>query len=135
MLLQELGEVGLREVAGVLGFEALMSNECVQGVPIGLAQPLEGLARLIRRSVSRRQPTSHHERTRLYRAAELVGKWSMTDVFVVAILVALIHLGGLLVITPGVAALAFGGVVIVTMLAAHAFDPRLIWDQLGDSDD
>ncbi len=45
-------------------------------------------------SVSRGQPSSHHERTRLYRAAELVGKWSMTDVFVVAILVALIHLGG-----------------------------------------
>jgi paraquat-inducible protein A len=86
-------------------------------------------------SVSRRHPTSHHERTRLYRAAELVGKWSMTDVFVVAILVALIHLGGLLLITPGAAALAFGGVVIVTMLAAHSFDPRLIWDQLGDSDD
>jgi paraquat-inducible protein A len=86
-------------------------------------------------SVSRGQPTSHHERTRLYRAAELVGKWSMTDVFVVAILVALIHLGGLLLITPGAAALAFGGVVIVTMLAAHAFDPRLIWDQLGDTDD
>ena len=84
-------------------------------------------------TVSRGQPSSHHERTRLYRAAELVGKWSMTDVFVVAILVALIHLTGLLVFTPGTAALAFGGVVIVTMLAAHTFDPRLIWDQLGDS--
>ena len=85
-------------------------------------------------SVSRRQPTSHHERARLYRAAELVGKWSMTDVFVVAILVALIHLGGLLRITPGAAAVAFGGVVIVTMLAAESFDPRLIWDELGDDD-
>jgi paraquat-inducible protein A len=86
-------------------------------------------------TVSRGQPSARHERTRLYRAAELVGKWSMTDVFVVAILVALIHLSGLLVFTPGTAALAFGGVVIVTMLAAHTFDPRLIWDQLGDSDD
>ena len=86
-------------------------------------------------SVSRRQPTSHRERSRLYRVAEMVGKWSMTDVFVVAILVALIHLGGILLITPGAAALAFGGVVIVTMFAAHAFDPRLIWDQLGDADD
>ena len=85
-------------------------------------------------SVTRRQPTSRHQRARLYRATELVGKWSMTDVFVVAILVALIQLGGLLVITPGTAALAFGGVVVVTMLAAHAFDPRLIWDQLGDAD-
>jgi paraquat-inducible protein A len=85
-------------------------------------------------SVSRRQPTSHHQRARLYRATELVGKWSMTDVFVVAILVALIHLGGLLLITPGPAAIAFGGVVIVTMIAAQSFDPRLIWDQLGDAD-
>ena len=86
-------------------------------------------------SVWRRQPTSHQQRTRLYRAAELVGKWSMTDVFVVAILVALIQLGGLLRITAGTAAIAFGGVVIVTMIAAESFDPRLIWDQLGDSDE
>ena len=85
-------------------------------------------------SVSRRHGTSHQQRTRLYRAAELVGKWSMTDVFVVAILVALIHLGGLIRITPGAAALAFGGVVIVTMLAAESFDPRLIWDELGDEE-
>jgi paraquat-inducible protein A len=85
-------------------------------------------------SVARRHPTSHRERTRLYRLTELVGKWSMTDVFVVAILVTLIQLGGLLLITPGVAALAFAGLVIVTMLAAESFDPRLIWDQLGETD-
>lgn len=86
-------------------------------------------------SVARRHPTSHQERTRLYRATELVGKWSMTDVFVVAILVALIQLGGLLKITAGPAAIAFGGVVIVTMVAAESFDPRLIWDQLGDANE
>jgi paraquat-inducible protein A len=86
-------------------------------------------------TVSRGHGASHKERTRLYRAAELVGKWSMTDVFVVAILVALIHLGGLIRITPGAAALAFGGVVIVTMLAAESFDPRLIWDELREADD
>ena len=65
---------------------------------------------------------------------EFIGRWSMTDVFVVTILVALIHLGGLLTITAGPAAIAFGGVVIVTMLSAESFDPRLIWDQLGDAD-
>jgi paraquat-inducible protein A len=86
-------------------------------------------------SVFRRHPRSHRQRTVLYRATELVGKWSMTDVFVVAILVALIQLRGLLLITAGTAAIAFGGVVIVTMLAAESFDPRLIWDQLGDGDD
>ena len=75
----------------------------------------------------------HRQRTVMYQITELVGKWSMVDVFVVAILVALVHLGGLLVIRPGIAALSFAGVVIVTMVAAESFDPRLIWDQL-DSD-
>jgi paraquat-inducible protein A len=83
-------------------------------------------------SVQRRQRTSHQQRTVMYRVTEFVGKWSMTDVFVVAILVALIQLGGLLSIKAGVAAIAFGGVVIVTMLAAESFDPRLIWDQIDD---
>jgi paraquat-inducible protein A len=86
-------------------------------------------------SVARRHATAPRERTRLYRVMELIGKWSMVDVFVVTILVALIHLGGVLRITPGAAALAFAGVVIVTMLAAETFDPRLIWDQRGDTDE
>lgn len=86
-------------------------------------------------SVHRRHPISLRERTRLYRMTELVGKWSMTDVFVVAILVALIQLGGLMRITAGPAAVAFGGVVIVTMLAAESFDPRLIWDHLEGDDE
>ncbi|WP_458524649.1 PqiA/YebS family transporter subunit [Onishia taeanensis] len=67
-------------------------------------------------------------RTRLYRITEFVGRWSMVDVFVVAILVALIRAGNLMSIAPGPAALAFGAVVVLTMLAAMAFDPRLIWD-------
>ena len=71
----------------------------------------------------------------LYRVTEIVGKWSMTDVFVVGILVALIQLGGVLRITAGPAAIAFGGVVIVTMLAAESFDPRLIWDELEVEDE
>lgn len=85
-------------------------------------------------SVHRGRPTAHRDRTRLYRVTELVGKWSMTDVFVVAILVALIQLGGILRIRAGTAAIAFGGVVIVTMLAAESFDPRLIWDRGGERD-
>jgi len=68
------------------------------------------------------------ERARLFRVTEFVGRWSMIDVFVVSILVALIQLGGILTIQPGSAALAFAGVVIITMFAAFAFDPRLIWD-------
>jgi paraquat-inducible protein A len=77
---------------------------------------------------------AHQQRTRLYRMTELIGKWSMTDVFVIAVLVALIQLGGLLVIRPGPAAVAFGVMVVVTMLAAESFDPRLIWDQEESGD-
>jgi paraquat-inducible protein A len=74
------------------------------------------------------QAISPRQRTALYRMTEFIGKWSMVDVFVVAILVALIQITGIIVIRPGGAALAFAGVVILTMLAAESFDPRLIWD-------
>lgn len=68
-------------------------------------------------------------RIRLYRVTEFIGRWSMIDVFVVAILVALIRAGNFMSITPGPAALAFASVVVLTMLAAITFDPRLIWDK------
>lgn len=71
------------------------------------------------------------QRTTLYRLTELVGKWSMIDVFVVAILVGLVHLTGLIVFRPGAAAFAFAGVVILTIVAAEGFDQRLIWDREG----
>ena len=86
-------------------------------------------------SVISGQTKSKEQRTRLYRVTEIVGKWSMTDVFVVSILVTLIQIGGLLTITAGPAAIAFGGVVVVTMLAAESFDPRLIWDRMEPIDD
>lgn len=85
-------------------------------------------------SIAGARGIAHHQRTRLYRMTELIGKWSMTDVFVVAVLVALIQLGGLLEIRPGPAAVAFGVMVVVTMFAAESFDPRLIWDQEGPED-
>ena len=74
------------------------------------------------------------ERTWLYHLTESIGKWSMVDVFVVALLVALVQLGDLLVIRPGIAALSFAAVVIVTMLAANTFDPRLMWDGVDDDE-
>jgi paraquat-inducible protein A len=86
-------------------------------------------------SVERGKKLSPRQRSVMYRITEFVGKWSMVDIFVVAILVALVHLGGMLVIRPGIAALAFAGVVIVTMVAAESFDSRLMWDALEDSDD
>lgn len=83
-------------------------------------------------TVERHSPLSPRQRSVMYRITEFIGKWSMVDVFVVAILVALVHLGGLLVIRPGIAALSFAGVVIVTMIAAESFDSRLIWDNLEE---
>ena len=65
----------------------------------------------------------------LFRVVETIGSWSMVDVFVVTLLVALVRFTGLLSITPGPAALAFCGLVVFTMLAALAFDPRLLWDK------
>ena len=67
------------------------------------------------------------QKSRLYRVTEFVGRWSMVDVFVVAILVALIQLGNVMSILPGTAALAFAVMVATSMLAAMAFDPRLLW--------
>lgn len=67
--------------------------------------------------------------TRLYSLVELIGKWSMIDVFVVVILVALIQLGGILQIYPGKGALFFAAMVFASMMATTSFDPRLLWDQ------
>lgn len=67
---------------------------------------------------------------RVYWFTELLGRWSMIDIFVVGILVALVQLGNYMTITPGPGALAFAGVVVLTMFAAMSFDPRLLWDRL-----
>lgn len=74
------------------------------------------------------------ERIWMYRMTELIGRWSMIDVFVVAVLVAMVQLGGLVSIQPGLAATAFAAVVIFTMLSAISFDPRLIWDTLSSEE-
>ena len=79
-------------------------------------------------SVQRRSTWDPLQRTKLYRVVEFVGRWSMLDIFVVAILVALVHLQSLATIEAGVGAVAFGAVVVLTMLSAMEFDPRLIWD-------
>lgn len=79
-------------------------------------------------SVQFRWNSGARQRTILYRLTEAVGRWSMVDVFVVALLAALVHIGTVATIIPGPAALAFAAVVVVTMFAAMAFDPRLIWD-------
>ena len=79
-------------------------------------------------SVQRKSRWRQQDRTRLYRITEIIGRWSMVDIFVVTILVALVHLGGLATIHAGPGAIFFGAVVVTTIFAAMSFDPRLIWD-------
>ena len=86
------------------------------------------------RSVGRRlpgdrgtRPEASHRLARGFRITEAIGRWSMVDVFVVALLVALLQMGVLVNVQPAAGALAFAGVVICTMLAALSFDRRLLW--------
>jgi len=72
-------------------------------------------------------------RAKLYRFLELVGRWSMLDVYVVTILVALVRSESLATISPGSGVLAFAAVVVLSMLATQSFEPRLIWDPLDDA--
>ncbi|MFO7707852.1 MAG: paraquat-inducible protein A [Desulfobacterales bacterium] len=86
-------------------------------------------------SVQRRNRSRLKDRTRLYLITEAVGRWSMLDIFVVTILVALVNLGALATIQAGPAALHFAAVVVITMFAAMSFDPRLIWDAKEKTDE
>lgn len=70
------------------------------------------------------------DRTRLYRITEVVGRWSMVDIYVVSLMVALVNIQGLADIDAGPGAVAFAAVVVLTMIAAMVFDPRLIWDNI-----
>ncbi|MEM9304021.1 MAG: paraquat-inducible protein A, partial [Pseudomonadota bacterium] len=95
------------------------------------AAKLGALAFLLRsvKSGSRWRP---HDRTKLYRFTEAIGAWSMVDVFLVGLLAGLVSLGILATIEPGLGATFFAAAVILTMFAAHSFDPRLIWDHADD---
>ncbi|WP_095107733.1 paraquat-inducible protein A [Pseudomonas sp. Irchel 3E20] len=95
---------------------------------------LVGIALLLF-SVQRHQPLSARQRIIMYRFIEFIGRWSMLDIFVIAILVALVNFGRLASIEANLGAAAFSSVVILTMLAAVTFDPRLIWDNTESDDD
>ncbi|WP_371747371.1 paraquat-inducible protein A [Caballeronia sp. Sq4a] len=84
-------------------------------------------------SVQRRSTWRPRQRTTLYRIVEGIGRWSMLDIFVVTLTVALVRFKSVAVITAGPAALAFASVVVLTMLASMQFDPRLIWDNIEPS--
>lgn len=68
-------------------------------------------------------------RTALYRFIDRVGPWAMLDVFLLAILVSLVKLGELATVVPGIGLVAFTGMVVLTLLASAAFDPKLIWER------
>ncbi len=80
--------------------------------------------------VQRGKVTRQREKTRLYLLAEVLGRWSMVDIFVVALMITLVQLGQLTTFEPGPAAIAFSLVVILTMFAEMVFDPKLIWDEV-----
>lgn len=78
--------------------------------------------------VQRRRCGHPRSRTRLYRIVDFIGHWSMLDIFVVSLLVALVQLGSVAQVRPEPGAVAFAAVVILTMIASMSFDSRLIWD-------
>jgi paraquat-inducible protein A len=75
------------------------------------------------------------ERARLYRVIDAIGRWSMLDIFVVTLLSTVVQLTALASVRPGPGALAFGAVVVLTMLASASFDPRLIWDSVRENNE
>ncbi|MEE8513617.1 MAG: paraquat-inducible protein A [Gammaproteobacteria bacterium] len=86
-------------------------------------------------SVQTKSAWRPRDRTVMYRITEAVGRWSMVDIFMISILAALVKLGSIATIEPGAGAGFFAAVVVMTMFAAMAFDPRLIWDAMESEDD
>jgi paraquat-inducible protein A len=120
----ELANLGMLPIAAVVFIASIL-------VPIF---KMVGISLLLY-SVQRHQPMSVRQRIVMYRFIEWIGRWSMLDIFVIAILVAVVRFGNLASIEPGLGAMAFASVVILTMLAALTFDPRLIWDNTESDDD
>ena len=119
---QELIESGMWSLALLVLFASIL-------VPMLKLVTLTLLVWSVRRG-SRWRP---RDRTRLYRLTEQVGRWSMIDMFMISILAALVNLGAVATIEPGLGATFFAAVVVITMFAAMSFDPRLIWDRMEET--
>jgi len=85
-------------------------------------------------SVQKKSVWRPRDRTLLYRMTEVVGAWSMVDIFLVGLLSALVSLDALSTIRPGIGAIFFAGAVVITMFAAQSFDSRLIWDNVKEKE-
>lgn len=115
----ELAKYGSYGVAAIILIASVL-------IPLGKFFAIAYLAL----SVSRSATMPARRRFVLYEVIEYIGRWSMIDVFVVAILSAIVQLSVAASINPGIAAIAFALSVIFTMLAAQSFDSRLIWDRI-----
>lgn len=113
----ELARHGNLGVAGIIFLASVV-------VPIGKFIAISWLAMVAGKPAMVEEA---HQRLRVYEVVEFIGRWSMIDVFVVAILSALVQLGFVASINPGPAAASFALSVAFTMLSAQSFDPRLIW--------
>lgn len=113
----QMVELGSYLVAAVIFFASII-------IPIAKIVVLAWLCWLVYRGES----MAVEKRVYWFRVVEFIGRWSMIDVFVVAIMVALIQAGAILSIYPGPAAMAFAAVVVLTMLAAMVFDPKALWN-------
>ncbi len=118
----ELVEYGSYFVAAVVGIASIV-------VPLAKFAVIGMLLASIRRAWQ----LNPHQRLHLYEVTEFIGRWSMIDVFVVAILVALVQLDFVASVNPGFAAVSFALSVIFTMLAAQSLDQRLIWDSMNET--
>lgn len=87
---------------------------------------------LLQLTIQRHWRINRVQCTLMYRFIQLVGRWSMLDLFVIAVLVALVDVGNLADVTSGPAATSFAAVVVITMLAANTFDSRLLWDLVDE---
>ncbi|MEM6304447.1 MAG: paraquat-inducible protein A [Pseudomonadota bacterium] len=113
----ELARYGNLGIAAIILFASVV-------IPLGKFWAIAFLAL----SVQQEKATSTRFRSLIFEVVEYIGRWSMIDIFVVAILSSLVQLKSLATITPGAASLFFALSVIFTMLSAQAFDSRMIWD-------
>lgn len=123
-------------LGGVL--RLLRHGEWAVGLVVLVASVVVPLAKLLvlaflLLSVQTRSHWRPRDRTRIYRVIEVIGRWSMLDIFVISVLVALVQLGVVATIEAGSGATSFGAVIVLSILAARSFDPRLIWDCVPDS--
>ncbi len=116
---RELLNIGMWPLAALVFFASI-------AVPL---LKLIGLSTLLV-STQLRSTAWLQDRRILYRIVDAIGRWSMIDIFMGSILVALVQFGKVASIYPGAGAVAFAAVVILTMLASHSFDPRQMWDNL-----